>query len=57
MRRYYFNNSKNYIDSHEQLSKEQIEQLNEIMTFFHTAIRTIGPKYLCHFNQKNILLN
>ncbi|WP_454780361.1 ankyrin repeat domain-containing protein [Legionella sp. WA2022007384] len=34
MKRYYFNNSKNYIDSHEQLSVEQIEQLKEIMSFF-----------------------
>ncbi|QMT59398.1 ankyrin repeat domain-containing protein [Legionella sp. PC997] len=34
MKRYYFNNSKNYIDSNEQLSAEQIEQLKEIMSFF-----------------------
>ncbi|MCW8409820.1 ankyrin repeat domain-containing protein [Legionella sp. PATHC035] len=32
--RYYFNNSRNYIDTREKLSAEQLDQLKEIMSFF-----------------------
>ncbi|KTD66944.1 Ankyrin repeats (3 copies) [Legionella steelei] len=49
MKRYYFNNSKNYIDSHEPLSKEQIEQLNEIMSFFPHHSKESWPELLMSF--------
>lgn len=49
MKRYYFNNSKNYIDSHEQLSKEQLEELNEIMSFFPYKNKDNWPKIFMSF--------
>lgn len=49
MKRYYFNNSKNYIDSHEQLSKEQLEQLSEIMSFFPHKNKENWPELFMSF--------
>lgn len=49
MKRYYFNNSKNYIDTHEQLSKEQLEQLTEIMYFFPHKDKANWPELLMSF--------
>ncbi|WP_392537840.1 ankyrin repeat domain-containing protein [Legionella sp. 227] len=47
--RYYFNNSKNYIDTREKLSAEQIEQLKEIMSFFPYKDKENWPEKLMSF--------
>lgn len=49
MKRYYFNHSKNYIDSYELLSKEQIQLLTEIMSFFPHKNKENWPEILNSF--------